>query len=153
MRKPLACLLLGLVACVAPPSQPQQVSEDAAVEGAKPPPPPPPWAEASVVESTTGRWEVRWVSTPTWIPDNEPFELRVWVFDSAGELADVELAVDAAMPQHGHGMNRVPEVVPGEDGGFLVDGLLFHMPGRWELYFDITQGALTERAQVVIEFE
>ena len=67
--------------------------------------------------------------------------------------ADVGLAVDAAMPEHGHGMNRVPKVAPRPDGGFHAEGLLFHMPGRWELYFDVTQGAVTERAQTDVVLE
>ena len=57
------------------------------------------------------------------------------------------------MPQHGHGMNRVPEVRALAGGRFRVEGLFFHMPGRWELYFDVTQGARTERAQVAIDLE
>jgi hypothetical protein len=46
-------------------------------------------------------------------------------------------------------MNRVPEVTRAGDG-FLVGGMLFHMPGRWELYLDVTEGALTERAQLEV---
>jgi hypothetical protein len=65
---------------------------------------------------------------------------------------DVELSVDAAMPEHGHGMNRVPRIEAG-DGHFRAEGLLFHMPGKWELYFDVTQGAVTERAQTIILLE
>ena len=57
------------------------------------------------------------------------------------------------MPEHGHGMNRVPKVAPRPDGGFHAEGLLFHMPGRWELYFDVTQGAVTERAQTDVFLE
>jgi len=65
---------------------------------------------------------------------------------------DLELSVDAAMPEHGHGMNRVPRIETG-DGHFRAEGLLFHMPGKWELYFDVTQGAVTERAQTIILLE
>ena len=67
--------------------------------------------------------------------------------------ADVELAVDAAMPEHGHGMNRVPKVGARPDGGFHAEGLLFHMPGKWQLYFDVTRGAVTERAQADVVLE
>ena len=31
--------------------------------------------------------------------------------------------------------------------------MLLHMPGRWELYFDVGEGALTERAQIEVELE
>lgn len=150
MRTLFACLCLGLGACVAPSSEAAPEPTPVVPEQ---PAAPPAWADANVTESTTGRWDVRWTSAPTPIPENEPFALSVWVLGEDGAAADVELVVDAGMPEHGHGMNRVPRVASSADGGFQVDGLLFHMPGRWELYFDITQGALTERAQVVIELD
>ncbi|MCY3003971.1 MAG: FixH family protein [Planctomycetota bacterium] len=84
------------------------------------------------------------------MPDNEVFQLEVRVY-SREDLSGVSLTVDAAMPQHGHGMNRVPRVSRLEPGHFLVEGMYFHMTGKWELYLDITHGALTERAQVVVE--
>lgn len=87
---------------------------------------------------------------------NEEFELSVWVLDPAGTsrpLRDVELSVDAGMPEHGHGMNRVPSLERRDDGGFDVDGMLFHMIGTWELYYDVTRGAITERAQETVELE
>ena len=37
------------------------------------------------------------------------------------------------------------------DGSYQVDGLLLHMPGYWEVYFDLTTGPVTERAQVAVE--
>lgn len=51
------------------------------------------------------------------------------------------------MPQHGHGMNLVPTIERGVDGTWRVDHMLFHMPGYWELYFDITERGRVERAQ------
>jgi hypothetical protein len=91
---------------------------------------------------------------PRSFPDNEAFSFSVHVCDSSkGEplARDVALAVDAAMPQHGHGMNRRPLVQSTPDGGFLVEGMYFHMTGRWELYLDVTRGAWTERAQCTVE--
>ena len=57
------------------------------------------------------------------------------------------------MPEHGHGMNRVPRIEAKGGGRFRAEGLLFHMPGKWELYFDVTRGALTERAQADVHLE
>jgi hypothetical protein len=94
---------------------------------------------------------LRYRATPEPIPWGEPFDLRVWVVGK--DTREASLAVDAAMPEHGHGMNRVPVVTAAEDGGYAVEGLLFHMPGRWELYFDVTEGAVTERAQVEVVLE
>jgi hypothetical protein len=50
------------------------------------------------------------------------------------------VAVDAFMPDHGHGMNYKATVRAMGNAHFRADGLMFHMPGRWELMFDV-QGA------------
>lgn len=115
-----------------------------------------PWDGAREVASNGGEYLLRVRSSVDPLPENEVFALSVWVFDPArpGEvLREVELAADAGMPEHGHGMNRVPEVARREDGGFEVSGMLFHMLGSWELYLDVTRGAITERAQTRVELE
>ena len=48
--------------------------------------------------------------------------------------------VDATMPAHGHGMNYRPNIVVLGDGRFRADGLLLHMPGQWQLTFDVGGG-------------
>ena len=63
------------------------------------------------------------------------------------------LRPDAAMPQHGHGMNVAPTVKRTGDGEFRVDGMLFHMPGYWELYFDLGSADSLERAQGSVTLE
>ena len=88
-------------------------------------------------------------------PLNELFRLSVQVFDKYGQPlsdSDVQLQVDADMPEHRHGMNTSPEVVA-NNGVFEVSGMLFHMPGYWELYFDVTNDGLTERAQSSMELD
>lgn len=108
------------------------------------------------IESNGGSYVVHVAPAPSALPDNESFELRVWIASSARphELApDVRLAVDASMPEHGHGMNRTPKIARAQSGEFVVQGMLFHMTGRWELYFDVTSGALTERAQADVILE
>jgi len=119
-------------------------------------PAPPPWAGTAALASNAGSYVIQYRPGPGEMPWGEPFDLRVWVLGNGPEPAPLEqvaLSVDAAMPEHGHGMNRVPVVTASGDGGFAVEGLLLHMPGRWELYFDVTQGALTERAQTEVVLE
>lgn len=41
--------------------------------------------------------------------------------------------VDAVMPAHQHGMNYTPEVTRLPDGRFQATGLVFHMPGLWQV--------------------
>ena len=110
--------------------------------------------EAGAIASNGGAYGVRTSPAAGEFPDNEAFRFEVWVTTADGSkplLERLSLTVDAAMPQHGHGMNRVPRVSRLEPGHFLVEGMYFHMTGKWELYLDITDGALTERAQVVVE--
>jgi hypothetical protein len=52
---------------------------------------------------------------------------------------------DATMPEHRHGMNYRPSVKPLGDGRWRVEGLMFHMPGRWELQLDVRADGRSER--------
>jgi hypothetical protein len=113
-----------------------------------------PWQGASSVTSNAGAYRVMYRASPAPIPRGDPFALDVWIFDARDldrPLAGVALSVDAAMPEHQHGMNRRASVRALDAGAFHADGLLFHMPGRWEIYFDVTRGAITERAQARVE--
>ncbi|MBX3355121.1 MAG: hypothetical protein KF724_05425 [Phycisphaeraceae bacterium] len=64
-------------------------------------------------------------------------------------LADhFALEADAAMPHHGHGMNLAPRTIrPEGSDDFVVGPMLFHMPGAWELYFDLKRDGRTIRYQ------
>jgi hypothetical protein len=55
------------------------------------------------------------------------------------------LRVDAQMPEHRHGMNYRPRVAAKGGGRYLAEGLLLHMPGRWQLLFEVERGGRTER--------
>lgn len=108
------------------------------------------------VLSNGGAWRVVYRTEPDPPPRGELFSVDAWICDAREPdrpREDVGLEIDAAMPQHQHGMNRVPTLARMDSGGSRAQGLLFHMPGRWELYFDVTQGAVTERAQVEILVE
>jgi hypothetical protein len=61
--------------------------------------------------------------------------------------------VDAQMPEHRHGMNYRPTLAPKGDGRYVAEGLLFHMPGRWELSFDVEGGGKRTRlaTDVILE--
>ena len=90
------------------------------------------------------------------LPLNEDFSLELRLFDDATRALRpeaVELDVSARMPTHGHGMKQDTHVECLPDGSLLVSGMLLHMTGPWELYFDIRRGAYTERAQVAYELE
>ena len=81
---------------------------------------------------------------PLRIEVSEPFALVVNVCTRRGGPAEL-LAVDANMPEHLHGMNYRAAIVAKGDGRFRAEGLLFHMPGRWEITFDVRAGDDSER--------
>lgn len=108
------------------------------------------------VVSNAGTYEVFYVTEPSSIPMNEPFEIRACVTTPSADASPpsgLSLFVDAAMPEHQHGMNTKPSIQKADNGCYQIEGMLFHMPGRWELYFDITRDGITERAQTEINLD
>lgn len=82
------------------------------------------------------------------------FEVRVArAGDPAANVPGLGLVVDADMPEHLHGTNRIPRIERRADGTFLVENLYLHMPGWWELFLDVVESPWTERAQVRLELE
>jgi hypothetical protein len=63
------------------------------------------------------------------------------------------LKVDATMPAHNHGMNYLPTITAEGSGTFTARGLLLHMPGRWELAFDITSDTVRERLRANVDLK
>lgn len=82
-----------------------------------------------------------------WPPKNETFKMVINVADKDGKTdGEFEIKVDADMPEHGHGMNVVPEVKSMGKGKFEITGMLFHMRGWWEIYVDVTKGCGPSKA-------
>lgn len=107
------------------------------------------------VYTSTERYAVVYEISPNPIPLNEMFSIDVQVMDqeSMGRAIDVELSVDGRMPEHRHGMNVDPIVTSAGPGAFRVEGMLFHMVGRWEIHFDLTKNGMTERAWMEVFLE
>jgi hypothetical protein len=59
--------------------------------------------------------------------------------------APARVGVDAYMPEHGHGMNYKAVVKPAGNAHYRAEGLMFHMPGRWDLTFEVQSSGNTER--------
>lgn len=135
----------------APTSSAAETPKPAMPASASDPPP-----DAVVAVSNDGAYQVAYLPEPSPVPLNDVFSLHVWVRDAkntAEWFSDAGLAADAAMPAHQHGMNVEPAIKPLGKGDFLVEGMLFHMAGHWELYLDVTRGGITERAQFDVELE
>ena len=82
---------------------------------------------------------------PPKIEVGRPFSLDIVTCPKGAAPAPAGLAVDAYMPDHGHGMNYKASVKTPATARFRADGLMFHMPGRWDLYFDVQSSAGTTR--------
>ncbi len=74
------------------------------------------------------------------IPMAKHFTLDVQLCDKSGISAARLLKADATMPEHRHGMNYRPVITPLGGGRFRVEGMMFHMAGRWELAFEVQSG-------------
>lgn len=115
--------------------------------------PPPAAAGKRRFDSNGGRYVVELETRPAAITVNQPFDVHVRVSPKGGPAADLDVVVDARMPAHFHGMNRVAKMSRGEGGSWKAEGLVFHMSGHWELYVDVTQGGRTERAQTDVDLK
>ncbi len=107
------------------------------------------------LRSNAGTYLVRYHTAPAPIPANELFAIEFTVLAAAtgAPVSDVEVSVDAAMPDHGHGMNTQPALASLGPGKWRAEGMLFHMPGYWELYFDVRRAGRGERAQAAVHLE
>ena len=92
--------------------------------------PAPPTGAAVMVE---GPVQAVWQAEPSPITVGRPFALWVTLCPADAVL----LRVDATMPEHRHGMNYRPSLKSLGEGRWRVEGLLWHMSGRWELTLDL----------------
>ena len=112
----------------------------------------------SIREGVTrgGLFFIRWWPDPDPLPVNAPFGVSVVIAraDTPDRSdPDALLQINAFMPAHNHGMTRVPEVRRDKDGTFKVTGMLFHMPGRWELVVRVFSGDLMDETVFPIDID
>ena len=85
-----------------------------------------------------GTYLVEYETDPSPIPLSDDFTMRTRVTDQEGRwIEDATVVVNAEMPAHGHGMNTVPTTTYEADGWYRTEGMLFHMPGDWEIIIDV----------------
>jgi hypothetical protein len=77
---------------------------------------------------------------PAAIPVAKHFALTVQLCEGSAASRAVLKKVDATMPEHRHGMNYQPRISSLGDGRFRVEGLMFHMSGRWQIEFEVLHG-------------
>jgi cytochrome c peroxidase len=73
------------------------------------------------------------------------FSIDITACAKPGQPEPGVIKVDAQMPEHRHGMNYAPTVKALGPGRWRAEGLMLHMPGRWELAFEVTAAGATDR--------
>lgn len=138
-------LLAGLASCRAQPSAsasaPVPPAEVAGVEQAPQSPSPLEDPAFERLTSVGGRYQLCWRAESGALPRNQDCALEVWVFEDGEPAPGLVLSVRGWMPDHGHGMLRLPRTIDQGDGSYRVEGVLLHMRGRWQLSFDLLNGA------------
>jgi len=96
---------------------------------------------------------ILWMATrPAAVPIGSEFAVDAVVCAKAQAEAEA-IHFDAWMPAHRHGMNSRPSVRALGGGRWHADGFLFHMPGRWQLTFEIDTRAGRERLTRDLELD
>ena len=85
----------------------------------------------------SARHGIAYRTDPARIAVGKPFALDLVVCPKEAAATIDELRVDAHMPEHRHGMNYRASVKPLSNGRWRVEGMLWHMSGRWELRLDL----------------
>ena len=73
-----------------------------------------------------------WTTGPALPAGGEPFVVQITLCPASAQL----VKVDAEMPDHRHGMNYQPSLIALGDGRWRVEGMVWHMAGRWLLKVD-----------------
>ncbi|MFM9883887.1 MAG: hypothetical protein ACKVQT_12755 [Burkholderiales bacterium] len=82
---------------------------------------------------------------PEKIKIGEHFAIDLVLCAKEGGPEPASVRVDASMPEHRHGMNYRPSVTRRGPHQHRAEGLLLHMPGRWEFAFDVHGAPAVER--------
>jgi hypothetical protein len=93
----------------------------------------------------SARYTLAYRAKPAPIAVSRHFALEFAVCANDGKKMPDSIRVDAHMPEHRHGMNYKASVKPAGAGRYIAEGLMFHMPGRWELIFELSADGQADR--------
>lgn len=104
------------------------------------------------VESLDGHYIVEWKPVSQSIELNQYFKIEFFIKEPMKPINySIDLAVDAGMLAHNHGMHTKPVVKRLGKQHFVSEGMLFHMAGKWQIELEISRGVMKDK--VVIEVE
>ncbi len=88
------------------------------------------------ISLVSGNIELNAKSQPQQISTSTPFNLIVNICKN-NKAYQGELSFNANMPLHKHGMNYQASTTKLDNGQFLIQGSLLHMPGLWRFSFTL----------------
>ena len=91
------------------------------------------------------RYVVAWQTLPAPPVVGEHFVVDMVVCPKPGAKRPSSVRIDAQMPDHRHGMNYRPSVTAAGGDRYRAQGLMFHMPGRWVIEIELSDGVVTDR--------
>jgi hypothetical protein len=94
-----------------------------------------------------------WRFVPAQPKIGEFFAVEFAVCNRAGPATPETLRVDATMPAHRHGMNFQPKITATGPNTYRAEGMMFHMPGKWQHVFEQRAPAPPVRVTTDIEIE
>src|SRR5262249_46480749 len=94
----------------------------------------------------SARLALSYRTVPAKIAAGEPFEVFFALCPRDVFQAE-RIKVNATMPEHRHGMNYLPSV-EAAGAGYRSEGWMFHMPGRWEIVFEIGSERLADSVSI-----
>jgi hypothetical protein len=99
------------------------------------------------LSSADGRYTIayRWEAVSAREGEFQVLHLSVDRTPAECQQPDLAVKVDAAMPEHGHGLNYHVVVTRETAASFVARGLMFHMAGPWEVYVDVSCGTTSAR--------
>lgn len=102
-----------------------------------------PGAKSETVESA--KYAISYRTQPAKIAVGQHFAVEFALCANEGAAAPESVRVDAVMPEHRHGMNYKTTVKSIGAGRYRADGLMLHMPGRWDYIFEVRAAGTVER--------
>lgn len=142
---PLLAAWLMTSACPAPPTTGDGGNQETNPEGG---------GSIRSLNTKEGTYRITYTPTPDPIPLNDNFGLKITVTYADGrEISlpeDLMIKADGFMPEHNHGMLQTPTVQKETMGQYKVEGMKFHMPGKWMMKVEVTSGGKTELAEFEI---
>lgn len=94
---------------------------------------------AAVRHIDSTQYSLAFRTSPEKIAVGQHFAVEFALCAKPGAAVPHIVRVDAHMPEHRHGMNY-RTTVTGNGGKYRAEGLMFHMPGRWEYIFEVRGG-------------